>query len=518
LKSKNILYKEEAKEKLLSGVKKITDAVKVTMGAKGRTVIIQDGENSGFVTKDGITVGNSIYLSDPVENLGVQLIKEASYNTNKTCGDGSSTTQVLAGKLFELGSKENNTPEFNKGIYDASEKAIELLRKISKPIETNEEIRQVAFISSNGDEKISSLIAQAMKEVGKDGAINFEANNIPDDDLEITTGYNFDRGILSPYFANNKEKLQAEYEKPLILVTSFNIQNMSQILKPLELAYQAKRTLIIIAGGVDGEALQNLVVNTVRGEVKSVAIKAPGFGKYRNEQLEDIAIYVGATYITSDTHKDLTEVKMEDFGSCEKIVATPDETTIIKGTYKEEELNTRVEQLKTLLETEKDDYEIKNLKTRIGKLNGGVALIKVGAKSETELKEKLDRVEDALNATKSAVEEGIVVGGGCALLKVSEKIKLKSKDEDYNKGVEIIKEVLKEPFRTIISNAGYEVDIQKALRGNKVFDVTKGKFVDGFKAGIIDPTKVEVSAIKNSVSVATTLLTTDAVISEEKEN
>ncbi|SNR59649.1 chaperonin GroEL [Desulfurobacterium atlanticum] len=534
---KDIRFADEARQKVKIGVDKLANAVKATMGPGGRNVVIERKFGSPLVTKDGVTVAKEIELTDPVENIGAQLVKEVAQKTADKAGDGTTTATVLAQAIFNDGLKfvtaGDNAIELKRGVDTAVEKVVEELKNISKPVETKEQIAQVATISANYDKEIGELIAEAMDKVGKEGVITVEEAKGLKTELKVVEGMQFDRGYLSPYFVTDPDKMEAVLENPYILIYGKKISNIRELLPVLEAVAREGRPLLIIAEDVEGEALATLVVNKLRGTLNVCAVKAPGFGERRKAMLQDIAILTGGQAILEDLGIKLENVTLDMLGQADKVVVDKEHTTIIGGKGKEEEIEARIKQIKAELEKATSEYDKEKLQERLAKLAGGVAIIKVGAATEAELKEKKARVEDALHATRAAVEEGIVPGGGVALLAAARKLDevIKELDEageiDKKHGVEIVKKAVEAPLRQIAENAGYagQVVVEKvkeliAEKGvNYGFNARKGEYEDLVAAGVIDPTKVERVALQNAASVAGLLLTTEATITEipEKE-
>ena len=526
--SKELLYAEDARTKILSGVNQLANAVKVTLGPKGRNVIIQKAFGSPHITKDGVSVAREIELECAFENMGAQLVKEVAQQTNEDAGDGTTTATVLAQAIYREGVKlvsAGHSPiDLKRGIDLAVEKVVEELKRISKPIKTSEEIAQVGAISGNNEKEIGSIIAEAMEKVGNNGVITLEESRTAETTLDVVKGMRFDRGYLSPYFVNSPETMEVIFENPLILVTDKKISSMKELVPVLEKAVQASRQLLILADDVDGEALTALVVNKMRGTIQVAAVKAPGFGDRRKEILKDIAATVGATLISEELGMALDTATLAELGNAKRIVMTKDDTTIIDGNngVKSEDFIARVASLKKQYDDSVSDYDKEKTKERLAKLDGGVAVIKVGAPTESELKEKKDRLEDALNATRAAVEEGIVVGGGCALLIASLVLdNLKSDVTEENFGINIVKRAVEEPLRQIAVNAGQEgsVVVNKVRETKDLsfgYNARTGQYADLIKDGVIDPTKVTRSALQNAASVAGLLLTTECMISTKK--
>jgi chaperonin GroEL len=525
--AKNIVYSDAARNELLAGVTKLADAVRVTMGPKGRNVLLQRSFGAPHITKDGVSVAKEIELKDPVENMGAQLVKEVASKTADEAGDGTTTATVLAHAIFKEGLKYitagANPVMVKRGMDKAVEAIIAELKKMSKPVENKEQIAQVATISANNDKKIGELIAEAMDKVGKDGVITVEEGKSLQDELEVVEGMQFDRGYLSPYFVTNPDKMVAEYEDAYILLYDKKISNMKDLLPLLEQMVQAgNKPLLIIAEDVEGEALATLVVNKLRGVLNVVAVKAPGFGDRRKAMLQDIAILTGGQVISEELGRTLESATLQDLGQAGRIVVDKENTTIVDGKGDKAAIEARINQIKKEIEETTSDYDREKLQERLAKLSGGVAVIKVGAATETEMKEKKDRVDDALSATKAAVEEGIVIGGGAAILKAAKKAEIESVDPDEQIGIDIIKKAVKAPIKQIAQNAGYEPGVV-ALTVEEAddetgFNAATGEYVNMFEAGIIDPAKVERIALQNATSVSGLLLTTEAAVTEEPKD
>ena len=524
--AKEIHFSDDARQKLYTGVKKLSDAVKVTMGPRGRNVLLQKSFGSPSITKDGVSVAREIELEDPLENMGAQLVKEVASNTNDEAGDGTTTATILAHSIFKEGLRNvtagANPVQLKRGMDKACEQILIELKKLSKPVANKKEISQVATISANSDIAIGDMIADAMDKVGKDGVITVEEAKGIYDELDVVEGMQFDRGYLSPYFATNMEKMTAELENPFILLSEKKISSLKEMLPILEAVNQTQRPLLIIAEDVDGEALSTLVVNRLRGSLNIAAVKAPGFGDRRKASLEDIAILTGAKVISEDMGMSLENANLELLGTASKIVIDKDNTTIINGAGDKKAVEARIGQIRNEIENTTSDYDKEKAQERLAKLSGGVAVIKVGAPTETEMKEKKDRVDDALSATRAAVEEGIVIGGGAALIKAASKIKLTLSDDEQI-GADIIVRAIQAPLKQIAQNAGFDAgvvanEVLKSTEENIGFDASAGKYVDMFEAGIVDPTKVERVAMQNAVSVASLLLTTEATVSDIKTN
>ena len=526
--AKEIIYSEDCRQAILRGVNKLAGAVKVTLGPRGRNVVLEKKFGAPSSTKDGVTVAKEIELADPRENMGAQLVREVASKTSEVAGDGTTTATVLAQAIYREGVKAvtagANPMDLKKGIEKAVEKAIEEIKKLSKPV-NGKAIAQVGTISANNDVAIGEIIAQAMEKVGKDGVITVEEAKGLETSLEIVEGMQFDRGYLSPYFVTDAERMECVLENPYILIHEKKISNMRELLPLLEQVAKSGRPLMIIAEDVEGEALATLVVNKLRGTLQVCAVKAPGFGDRRKAMLEDIAILTGGKCITEDLGIKLENLKIEDLGQAKKITADKDNTTIVEGKGKRADVEGRVKQIRAQIEETTSDYDREKLQERLAKLVGGVAIIKVGAATETEMKEKKSRVEDAMHATKAAVEEGIVPGGGIALVRAIPALeRLKEKSEDVQTGINIVRRALEEPIRQIAINAGYEgsIIVQQGKDNEKAsigFDAYAGKWVDMFEAGIIDPTKVTRTALQNAASIAALMLTTEAMVHEipEKE-
>jgi chaperonin GroEL len=525
--AKEIVYSEDCRHAILRGVNKLADAVKVTLGPKGRNVVLEKKFGSPTSTKDGVTVAKEIELEDSRENMGAQMVREVASKTSDVAGDGTTTATVLAQAIYREGCKAvtagANPMDLKRGIEKAVEKVVEEIKKISKDV-AGKAIAQVGTISANNDEAIGQTIAQAMEKVGKDGVITVEEAKGMETSLEIVEGMQFDRGYLSPYFVTDPERMECILDNPLVLIHEKKISGMKDLLPLLEQVAKMGRPLLIIAEEVEGEALATLVVNKLRGTLQGAAVKAPGFGDRRKAMLEDIAILTGGKVITEDLGIKLENVKTDDLGQAKKITIDKDNTTIVEGAGKASEIEGRVKQIRTQIEETTSDYDREKLQERLAKLVGGVAIIKVGAATETEMKEKKARVEDAMHATKAAVEEGIVPGGGIAFLRAIPVLeKLKEKNEDVQLGINIVRRALEEPLRQIASNAGHEGSIVVAEAKEKErfhgFDAYTAKWVDMFEAGIIDPAKVTRNALQNAASIAGLMLTTEALIYElpEKE-
>jgi chaperonin GroEL len=528
--AKEITFDTAARDRIKRGVDKLANAVKVTLGPKGRNVILDKKFGAPTVTKDGVSVAKEIELKDPIENMGAQLVKEVASKTADAAGDGTTTATVLAQAIYGHGIKNvasgANPMDLKRGIDKAVEAVVESLRKQSKNIKGSQEITQVATISSNSDAEIGKMIATAMEKVGKDGVITVEEAKGTETEVKTVEGMQFDRGYLSPYFVTNTEKMEADLESPYILIYDKKVSSMKELLPILEATAQTGKPLLIIAEEVEGEALATLVVNKIRGALRVAAVKAPGFGDRRKAMLEDIAILTGGKVISEETGMKLEDAKIEYLGRAEKINIDKDNTTIVNGAGKKSEITGRITQIKAQIDSTTSDYDKEKLQERLAKLSGGVAILYIGAATEVEMKEKKDRVDDALHATRAAVQEGIIPGGGVAYIRAIEALKsVVTDNEDQSTGVNIIRLALESPLRTIAENAGQEgsVIVNKVKEGKKDYGYNAGenKFEEFFAAGIIDPTKVARLALENAASIAGLLLTTEAVVSEipeEKES
>ena len=524
--AKNILFNTEGRDQLKKGVDTMADTVKVTLGPKGRNVILDKKFGAPAISKDGVTVAKEIELKDPIENMGAQLLKEVASKTADTAGDGTTTATVLAQALFTTGIKNvaagANPMDLKRGIDKAVIEVVANLKKQSKKISESNEISQVATISANNDHEIGDMVAKAMDEVGKDGVITVEEAKGTETEVITVEGMQFDRGYLSPYFVTNTEKMEAVLENAYILIHDKKISNMKDLLPILEKAAQGGNPLLIISEDIDGEALATLVVNKIRGSLKIAAVKAPGFGDRRKEMLEDIAVLTGGTMISEETGYKLEDTTLDSLGGAEKIIIDKDNTTIVKGNGSKSDIEGRINQIKSQIENTTSDYDKEKLQERLAKLSGGVAILYVGAATEIEMKEKKDRVDDALNATRAAVEEGVVTGGGVAFIRAIDALEnVKTDNEDQDTGVSIVKTALESPLRIIVENAGKEGSViaQKVREkeGSFGYNASTNKFEDLDKAGVIDPTKVTRLALENAASIASMLLTTEAVVAEEPE-
>ena len=524
--AKQLLFDDAARSAILRGVSMLTDAVKATLGPKGRNAILDKKYGAPTITKDGVTVAKEIELKDPWENMGSQLVREVASKTSDTAGDGTTTATVLAHAIYREGMKNvvagANTMDIKKGIEKAVEVVVNELKKLSKPVQDKKEIAQVGTISANNDTSIGELIAEAMDKVGKDGVITVEEAKSMATTLDVVEGMQFDRGYISPYFITDPERMECVLEDAYILINEKKISSMKDLLPILEQTAKMGRPLLILSEEVDGEALATLVVNKLRGTIQVCAVKAPGFGDRRKSMLEDIAVLTGGTMISEDLGIKLESIKISDLGRAKKINVDKENTTIVEGAGDPAKIQGRVKQIKTQVEETTSDYDREKLQERLAKLVGGVAVINVGAATETEMKEKKARVEDALNATRAAVEEGIIPGGGVALLRCLPALKTLKLDNDQQIGVEILKRALEEPIRQIVNNAGLEgsVVVEKvkhAKDSNYGFDADKEEYVDMIKIGIIDPTKVTRYALQNAASVAALMLTTSVMITDIPE-
>jgi chaperonin GroEL len=524
--SKQLQFKEEARAALLRGVNVLAHAVKVTLGPKGRNVVIDKKYGSPTITKDGVTVAKEIELKDHFENMGAQMLKEVASKTSDIAGDGTTTATVLAQAIFRAGLKNvtagANPTALQRGIERAVEKVVQELQKMSKSTKDKKEIAQVATIAANNDATVGSLIAEAMEKVGKDGVVTVEEAKGMDTTLEVVEGMQFDRGYLSPYFVTDAERMEAVLEDCLILISEKKLSVMKDMLPLLEQVAQSGKPLLIVAEDVEGEGLATLVVNKLRGTLSACAVKAPGFGDRRKAMLEDIALLTAGKAITEDLGIKLENLKLEDLGRAKKVVVTKDNTTLIDGAGKSGAIEGRIKQIRAQIEETTSDYDREKLQERLAKLAGGVAVIKVGAPTETAMKEKKARVEDALNATRAAVEEGIVPGGGVALLRASGALDTLKLSGDEATGVDIVRRALEEPLRQIVQNAGLEgsIVVEKVKSSKDVsygFDAESNQYVDMVKSGIIDPTKVERVALQHAASIASLLLTTEALITDNPE-
>ncbi|MBC8320032.1 MAG: chaperonin GroEL [Bacteroidetes bacterium] len=525
--AKDILFSNEARDGIKRGVDALTNAVKITLGPKGRNVLIEKSYGAPLVTKDGVTVAKEIELADPVENMGAQMVKEVASKTNDIAGDGTTTATILAQSIYATGLKNvtagANPMDLKRGIDKAVKAVVESLKAQSEEVgDSNEKIEQIASISANNDQLIGKLIAEAMSKVKKEGVITIEEAKGIDTYVDVVEGMQFDRGYISPYFVTDTEKMETVYESPYILIYDKKVSVMKDMLPILEKAAQTGRALVIIAEDVESEALATLVVNRLRGSLKVVAVKSPGFGDRRKEMLEDIAILTGGTVISEEKGYKLEDATLEMLGEAEKITINKENTTIVSGKGDKANIDARVKQIRSQIETTTSDYDKEKLQERLAKLAGGVAVIYVGAASEVEMKEKKDRCDDALNATRAAIEEGIVPGGGVAFIRAIPALdKLKGDNEDENTGIAIVKRAIEEPLRQIVENAGLEGSVVankvKEGKGDFGFNARTEVYENLIKVGIVDPTKVTRVALENAASISGMLLTTECVLSEHKD-
>jgi chaperonin GroEL len=525
--AKIIKFDSEARTSLKAGVDKLANAVKVTLGPKGRNVILQKQFGVPHITKDGVSVAKEIELEDPIENMGAQLVKEVASKTADQAGDGTTTATVLAQEIYNLGFKNvaagANPMDLKRGIDVAVGAVVKELGNISKKIKSSTEIEQVATISANNDSEIGKMIATAMEKVGKDGIITVEEAKGIETEVKVVEGMQFDKGYSSPYFVTNQDTMDVQFDNPVVLIYDKKISAMKDILPVLESVAQTNKPLVIISEDLEGEAMATLVVNKMRGTLKVAAVKAPAFGDRRKEMLQDIATITGGTVISEEVGLSLEKVTMSMLGKAEKIVIDKDNTTIINGGGKKEDIKARVELIKTQIEKSTSDYDTEKLQERLSKLSGGVAILYIGAATEVEMKEKKDRVDDALHATRAAVAEGIVPGGGVALIRAQKSLdKLELPNEgDYNTGIFIVRKAIEAPLKTIVQNAGGSAEViineVRNSKGNMGYNARSEEYVDMVKAGIIDPTKVTRLALENAGSIASLLLTTECVVATEKE-
>jgi chaperonin GroEL len=523
--AKQIVYGEESRQAILRGVNALADAVKVTLGPKGRNVVLDKKFGSPTITKDGVTVAKEIELADAVENMGAQMVREVASKTSDIAGDGTTTATVLAQAIYREGAKNvvagANPMEIKRGIEKSVEKIVDSLQRQAKPV-TGNMIAQVGTISANNDPTIGTIIAEAMEKVGKDGVITVEEAKTLETSLDVVEGMQFDRGYLSPYFVSDPERMEVVLENPIILIHEKKISSMKDLLPLLEQVARLSRPLLIIAEDIEGEALATLVVNKLRGTLQGAAVKAPGFGDRRKQMLEDIAILTGGKAITEDLGLKLEGIRVEDLGGAKRVTIDKDNTTIVEGDGGTRAIQGRVKQIRAQIEDTSSDYDREKLQERLAKLVGGVAVIKVGAATETEMKEKKARVEDAMHATKAAVEEGIVPGGGVALMRASKGLKNLGLEGDQQLGVNIVKRAIEEPLRWIATNAGHEgsIVVQKVreMSNDEGFNAQNEKYGSLVKAGVIDPAKVVRSALQNAASISSLLLTTEALVSEIPED
>ena len=525
--AKQVLFGNDARSRMVNGVNVLADAVKVTLGPKGRNVVLERAFGGPTITKDGVSVAKEVELKDKFENMGAQMVKEVASKTSDNAGDGTTTATVLAQAIVDEGMKyvaAGMSPmDLKRGIDKAVAAAIEQLHSLSKPTTTSKEVAQVVAISANSDHEIGDIIAEAMEKVGKEGVITVEDGKSLHNELEVVEGMQFDRGYLSPYFINNPDKQVALLENPYLLLVEKKISNIRDLLPILEQVAKSGRPLLIIAEDIEGEALATLVVNSIRGVLKTVAVKAPGFGDRRKAMLEDIAILTGGTVISSDVGLTLEKATLAELGSAKKVEVNKESTTIIDGAGKEDQIEARVKQIRAQMEETSSDYDREKLQERVAKLAGGVALIKVGAATEVEMKEKKARVEDALHATRAAVEEGVVAGGGVALIRAKQAIKeIKGDNPEQDAGIKIVLRAMEEPMRQIVRNAGDEpsvvVDRVANGKGNFGFNAQTGEYGDMIEMGVLDPTKVTRTALQNAASVASLILTTECMIADMPED
>ena len=521
--AKEIRFADPCRQAMVEGVNILADAVKVTLGPKGKNVVLEKSFGAPTVTKDGVSVAKEIELEDKFQNMGAQMVKEVASQTSDVAGDGTTTATVLAQGIIREGMKAvaagMNPMDLKRGIEKAMNAAVEVLKTLSKPCADRTAISQVGSISANSDTAIGEIIADAMDKVGKEGVITVEEGNVLENELEVVEGMQFDRGYLSPYFINNQDNMSAELEEPYILLHDKKVSNIRDLLPLLEGVAKAGRPLVVIAEDVEGEALATLVVNTIRGIVKVVAVKAPGFGDRRKAMLEDIAVLTGGTVISEEVGLSLEKCTLNELGQAKRVTVSKENTTIVDGAGDKKQIQGRIEQIRAQIEESTSDYDKEKLQERMAKLAGGVAVIKVGAGSEVEMKEKKARVEDALHATRAAVEEGVVPGGGTALIRAVEGIAtLKADNPDQNMGVALLRRAMEDPFRQIVSNAGGEASVVLSEVRNKEeahgYDAATNKFGNMMEMGIIDPTKVTRTALQHACSVASLMITTDAMIAE----
>ena len=524
--AKEVRFGEAARKEMLKGVNILANAVKVTLGPKGRNVILEKSFGAPTITKDGVSVAKEIELEDKFQNMGAQMVKEVASKTNDVAGDGTTTATVLAQAIVSEGLKAvaagMNPMDLKRGIDKAVVALIEQLKKQSKPTTTSKEIAQVGTISANSDEEIGQIIADAMEKVGKEGVITVEDGKSLSNELDVVEGMQFDRGYLSPYFINNPDRQVAVLESPFILLCDKKISNIRDLLPVLEQVAKASRPLLIVAEDIEGEALATLVVNNIRGILKTVAVKAPGFGDRRKAMLEDMAILTGGVVISEETGMSLEKATIEELGSAARVEVAKENTTIIDGSGDAKAIENRVKAIRAQIEEATSDYDREKLQERVAKLAGGVAVIRVGAATEVEMKEKKARVEDALHATRAAVEEGVVPGGGVALLRAKAAAKIEGSNPDQEAGIKIVLRAVEEPLRQIVTNAGEEASVIVAKvaegKGNFGYNAANGEYGDLVEMGVVDPTKVTRTALQNAASIAGLLLTTDALISEAPED
>lgn len=523
--AKQLTFEEEARQKILTGVTKAAKAVKSTMGPAGRNVVLSKPFGFPVVTKDGVSVAKEIDLADPVENIGAQLIKEVASKTNDIAGDATTLSTVLTEAIYKEGLRNvtagANAISIQRGINKAVNAAVEAIKGIAKPVDSTSEISQVATVSANWDSEIGNLIASAMEKVGKDGTITVEEAKGIDTYMEVVEGMQFDKGYLSPYFVTKSDTMEAVLDAPMILLYEKKISSLLPILPALELVSKKNRSLFIIAEDIEGEALSAMVLNNIRGALKSVAVKAPGFGERRKEIMRDIAALTGATFISEDLGTKLEDITLADFGSAKRVVVTKDTSVIVEGAGDPEDIAARISQIKKQLSETSSEYDSEKLQERLAKLAGGIAILKIGAATETEMKEKKDRVDDALHATRAAVEEGIVPGGGVTLIRAQKAVEALSLEGDEATGAAIVKRAMEAPLRQLITNAGREaaliVEKVKELPDNMGYDIVSASYVNMFTAGVVDPAKVIRVALQNSSSVAGLMLTTECIVTDIKE-
>ncbi|MCH8029774.1 MAG: chaperonin GroEL [Candidatus Dadabacteria bacterium] len=522
--AKQIAFGSEARDSILKGIEQLSNAVKATLGPRGRNVLIEKSFGAPVVTKDGVTVAKEIELEDRYENMGAQMVKEVASKTSDVAGDGTTTATLLAQGIFKEGIKlvaaGHDPMKLKRGIDKSVVVVVDTIRKLSKQVKGRTEIAQVATISANGDEDIGNIIADAMEKVGKDGVITVEEGKILETTMEVVEGMQFDRGYLSPYFVTETEKMIVEMEDPLVLLYDKKIANMKDLVPLLEEVARSQKPILIVSEDVEGEALATLVVNRIRGTLKCAAVKAPGFGDRRKAMIEDLAVLTGGTVISEEAGMKLEDANLKSMGTAKKVVIDKENTTIIGGGGKKADIEARIRQLKSQIDEATGEYDREKLQERLAKLAGGVSVVKVGAATETEMKEKKARVEDALNATRAAVEEGIVPGGGVALIRaITPLLEFDTGDDEEKAGVNIVRRVLEDPLRGIASNAGWDgsivVEKVKESKGSIGFDAAALKYCDLVEAGIVDPTKVCRSALQNAASVAGLLLTTEALVAEK---
>ncbi len=523
--AKEVIFGDSARQKMLAGVNVLADAVKVTLGPKGRNVVLDKSFGAPTITKDGVSVAKEIELKDKFENMGAQMVKEVASQANDKAGDGTTTATVLAQSIINEGLKSvaagMNPMDLKRGIDKATAAVVEELAKLAQPCADGKSIAQVGTISANADETVGQLIAEAMEKVGKEGVITVEEGSGLADELEVVEGMQFDRGYLSPYFVNNQEKMIAEMESPLLLLVDKKIDNLQELIPVLEAVAKSGRPLLIVAEDVEGQALATLVVNNLRGTFKVAAVKAPGFGDRRKAMLQDLAILTGATVISEEIGMSLETTTLEQLGTAKKVVIDKENTVIVDGAGSEADVKSRVEQIRAEVEASSSDYDKEKLQERLAKLSGGVAVIKVGAGSEVEMKEKKARVEDALHATRAAVEEGVVAGGGVALIRALSAITVEGDNEDQNVGIALALRAMEAPIRQIASNAGDEgsvvVDKVKSGEGNFGYNAATGQYGDMIEMGILDPAKVTRSSLQAAASVGGLMITTEAMVADSPE-